>query len=79
MAKYKLSKKHFKRNIITKFLLQMCLHIYRRASMEQTQFNALGLLHINYDTNVDFDNITDLFANNKEKVLEFNICDINSD
>ena len=57
----------------------MCLHIYRRASMEQTQFNALGLLHINYDTNVDFDNITNLFANNKEKVLEFNICDINSD
>ena len=57
----------------------MCLLIYLRASMEQTQFNALGLLHINYDTNVDFDNITDLFANNKEKVLKFNICDINSD
>ena len=48
--------------------------------MGQKRFSALSFLHINYDTNVDIDNVNDLFAKKKEKAMEFvNICDIISD
>ena len=82
ITKYKLSKNHFKPSqiITTNFLLQMSLHTYLRTSMGQTRFSALVLLHINSDTNVDIDNVIDIFAKKKEKALEFvNICDVNSD
>ena len=66
--------------ITTKFLFQIRLHTYLRASMGQKRFSALSFLHINYDTNVDIDNVNDLFAKKKEKAMKFvNICDIISD
>ena len=55
------------------------LHTYLRASMRQTRLKALTLLRINYDVNIDIDNVVDIFAKKKEKALEFvNICNINS-
>ena len=55
------------------------LHTYLIASMRQTRLKALALLHINYDVNIDIDNVVDIFAKKKKKALEFlNICNINS-
>ena len=48
-----------------------CLHTYWRASVRQTCLSALALLHINYDANVDTDNVIDIFAKKKERDLEF--------
>ena len=39
--------------------------------MRQTCLSALALLHINYDANVDTDNVIDIFAKKKERDLEF--------
>ena len=46
---------------------------YLRASMGQTPLSALALLHIDYDVNIDIDNIINIFTRKKER-KSFVVC-----
>lgn len=49
------------------------LHTYVRASMTQQRLSSLALIHMHYDTQVDIDEVVDIFCKTNSRRLEMSI------